>query len=351
MDRDKVKQFADRAFADMAGAMTAGMAYLGVKTGLFRAMAGKGPMIAAEVASASKLQPRYVEEWLKGMASAGYLEYDRAAQSFRLPDEHAFLLASDGTDHFAGGLFLFAPVLLRVAPQVAEAFETGGGVPFKEYGVDGVTALDAINRGNYEHRLAGYWLKSLPQVVAALEAGGRALDVGCGAGRICIALAKAFPNAEITGLDPDAESIRHAKAAAQAEGVGSRIRFLAQSTGTAERGTGFDLITAFDCVHDFATPHRTLAEIGALLKPDGTLFIAEPKAADRLEDNFHPIGTMFYGFSLFHCMTQSLANGGPGLGTCMGPARLKALLQEAGFSRFETLDIKSQVNSFYAARQ
>jgi 2-polyprenyl-3-methyl-5-hydroxy-6-metoxy-1,4-benzoquinol methylase len=123
-----------------------------------------------------------------------------------------------------------------------------------------------------------------------------------------------------------------------------------QSTGEAEAGTGFDLITAFDCVHDFAAPAETLSEIRALLKPDGTLFVAEPKAADRLEDNFHPIGTMFYGFSLFHCMTQSLANGGPGLGTCMGPARLKQLLQEAGFSHFETLDIKSQVNSFYAAR-
>jgi SAM-dependent methyltransferase len=350
MDKDKVKAFADRAFADMAGAMTAGMAYLGVKTGLFRAMAGKPPMTAADLASAAKLQPRYVEEWLNGMASAGYLEYNAAARTFRLPDEHAFLLASDGTDHFAGGLFLFVPPLLKVAPNVAEAFEQGGGVSFSEYGLEGIAALDAINRGNYEHRLTSYWLKALPQIVAKLEAGGRALDVGCGAGRICIALAKAFPNAEIVGLDPDAESIRQAEAAAQAAGVDARIRFLAQSTGEAEAGGGFDLITAFDCIHDFAAPQKTLSEIRALLKPDGTLFIAEPKAADRLEDNFHPIGTMFYGFSLFHCMTQSLASGGPGLGTCMGPARLKQLLTDAGFSRFKTLDIKSQVNSFYAAR-
>jgi 2-polyprenyl-3-methyl-5-hydroxy-6-metoxy-1,4-benzoquinol methylase len=350
MDKDRIKAFADRAFADMAGAMTAGMVYLGVKTGLFRAMEGKGAMTVAELASASKLQPRYVEEWLKGMASAGYLEYDATAQTFRLPDEHAFLLASDGTDHFAGGLFLTTPIMLRAAPQVAEAFKKGGGVPFKDYGVEGVIALDAINRGNYEHRLTSYWLKSLPQVVAKLEVGGRALDVGCGAGRICIALAKAFPNAEVVGIDPDAESIRQASAAAQAAGLDSRIRFLAQSTSTFEPGAGFDLITAFDCIHDFAAPHRTLTEIRALLKPEGTLFIAEPKAADRLEDNFHSIGTMFYGFSLFHCMTQSLANGGPGLGTCMGPARLNQLLQEAGFSRFEPLDIKSQVNSFYAAQ-
>jgi 2-polyprenyl-3-methyl-5-hydroxy-6-metoxy-1,4-benzoquinol methylase len=351
MDKDRVKAFVDRVFADMAGAMTAGMGYLGVKTGLFRVMAGKGAMTLSEVVAASGLQPRYVEEWLKGMSCAGYLEYDGSAQTFRLPDEHAFLLASEGTDHFAGGLYFMAPVMLRAAPKVAEAFEKGGGVRFAEFGADGVFALDAINRGAYENRLASYWLKALPQAVARLEGGGRALDVGCGAGRVCIALAKAFPKAEVVGLDPDAESIGQASAAAQAAGLGGRVRFLAQTTGQIEAGDGFDLITAFDCIHDFSAPEKTLREMRALLKPEGTLFIAEPKAADRLEDNFNPVATMFYGFSLFHCMTQSLAQGGPGLGTCMGPTRMKQLLRDAGFGRFEVLDIKSQVNLFYAARR
>jgi 2-polyprenyl-3-methyl-5-hydroxy-6-metoxy-1,4-benzoquinol methylase len=330
--------------------MVAGMGYLGVKTGLFRAMAGKGAMRLDEVVQASGLQPRYVEEWLNGMASAGYLDYDPAAETFRLPDEHAFLLASEGTDHFMGGLYFMAPVLLRVAPDVAEAFRQGGGVPFAEFGADGVTGLDAINRGTYENRLAGYWLKALPDVLARLDNGGRALDVGCGVGRVCIALAKAFPKAEIVGLDPDPESIRQAEAAAAAAGLNGRIRYLVRTTAEAEAGDGFDLITAFDCIHDFAAPEQTLAEIRALLKPDGTLFIVEPKAADRLEQNFNPIATMYYGFSLFHCMTQSLARGGPGLGTCMGPARTEKLLRAAGFTRFEVLDIRSQVNSFYAAR-
>ena len=110
------------------------------------------------------------------------------------------------------------------------------------------------------------------------------------------------------------------------------------------------MITACDCIHDFAAPQRTLEQIRALLKPDGTLFIVEPKAADRLEDNINPIATMFYGFSLFHCMTQSLANGGPGLGTCLGPTRTQALVRGAGFGSFEQLDIRSPVNLFYAAR-
>ena len=345
MDREKARLAAEKLFRDMAGAMAAGMVYVGTRTGLFRAMQGKGPMRLDEVTRASGLQARYVEEWLKGMAAAGYLAYDPAANSYALPDEHAYFLASEGTDHFAGGMFEMVPVLMRVAPQVAQAFRAGGGVPFEAFGPDCVTALDLINRGMYEHRFIDYWLKPLPQVVAKLAAGGRMLDVGCGSGRVCIAFARAFPKAEIVGIDPDAESIRRATEAA----AGAPVRFEATTTDKLARGTGFDFVTMCDCIHDLAEPVKTLEEIKALLKPDGTLFIVEPKAADRLEDNLNPVATMFYGFSIFHCMTQSLARGGPGLGTCMGPGTTEKLAREAGFSGFRMLDIKSQVNLFYAA--
>jgi len=350
MDKEKVKAFADRVFADMSGAMAAGMGYLGTRTGLFRAMAGKGPMRVEDVVRESGLQPRYVEEWLKGMTSAKYLNYDPTAETYELSDEKAFLLASDGTDHFMGSLFSMVPVLLRFAPDVAAAFVKGGGVRFGDFGSDGIIGLDLINRGQYDHRLTKYWLKALPQVTDRLEAGARVLDVGCGAGRVCIAIAKDFPRTDVVGVDPDPESVRQAEAAATAAGVSGRIDFQVATTDDLAAGEPFDLITACDCIHDFAAPQRTLEQIRALLKPDGTLFIVEPKAADRLEDNVNPIATMFYGFSLFHCMTQSLANGGPGLGTCLGPARTEALVRAAGFGGFEQLDIKSPVNLFYAAR-
>jgi hypothetical protein len=171
MEQERVKGFADKVFGDMAGAMTAGLGFVGVKSGLFRAMAGKGFLTPVELAGTTKLQSRYVEEWLKAMVCAGYLEYEPDADTYRLPDEHAFLLASEGTDHFMGGLFCMAPVLLRVAPSVALAFKRGGGVPFEEYGADGVEALGLINQGQYEQRFAGHWLKSLPEVVGRLEAG------------------------------------------------------------------------------------------------------------------------------------------------------------------------------------
>jgi len=332
-------------FRDMAGAMTAGMVYVGTQAGLFRAMQGKGAMRLDAVVRDSGLQPRYVEEWLKGMASAGYLDYDPTAQTFTLPEEHAYFLASEGSDHFVGGLFAMVPPLLRIAPQVARAFGEGGGVAFGEFGPDCVDALDLVNRGQYEQRFADYWLRTLPEARQRLEAGGRALDVGCGSGRVCIALAKAFPAAEIVGIDPDEESIRRARAAAP-----EKIRFEANTTSNLARGAGFDLVTLCDALHDLAAPLAVLGEIRALLKPGGTLFIVEPRAADRLEDNRNPVATTFYGFSLFHCMTQSLARGGPGLGTCLGPAATQKLVREAGFTRFEKLDIKSLTNLFYAAR-
>ena len=178
MDRDKVKNFADKVFGDMAGAMTAGMGYVGVKTGLFRAMAGKGAMTVDDVTRESGLMPRYVEEWLKGMTCAGYLDYDAAGETYRLPDEHAFLLASDDTDHFMGGLFSMVPVLLRTAPDVSTAFARGGGVKFEAFGSEAVVGLDLMNRGQYEQRLTSYWLKALPDVAARLQAGGRALRRG-----------------------------------------------------------------------------------------------------------------------------------------------------------------------------
>jgi ubiquinone/menaquinone biosynthesis C-methylase UbiE len=350
MDKDRVKSFADKVFEDMAGAMTAGMGYLGTKTGLFRAMAGKGPMSIEDVARHAGLQTRYVEEWLKGMTCAEYVEYDPAQGTYRLPDEHAYLLASDDTDHFMGGLFTIVPVLLRVAPDVATAFAEGGGVRFQEYGADGVAGFDLINRGQYEHRLTTYWIKEMPQVRARLEVGASVLDVGCGAGRACAAIAKDFPQTRVVGLDPDGESIRQAEAVAIQAGVAQRVTFRTGTTNDLDLGFPFDLIMTCDCIHDFATPQRTLEQIRKLLKPDGTLFIVEPKAADQLEDNINSIATMFYGFSVFHCMTQSLANGGPGLGTCLGPGRTEALVRAAGFSTFEKLNIRSSVNLFYAAR-
>ena len=344
MDREKTKVALDKVFRDMAGAMSAGMAFVGARAGLFRAMKARGAMRVDDVVRASGLESRYVEEWLKGMAAAGYLDYDPAAGTYTLPEEMAYFAASEGSDHFVGGLWEMVPALLRQAPRVAEAFREGGGVPFEEFGADCVHALDLINRGQYESRFVDYWLQAVPDALAKLRNGGKALDFGCGSGRVCIALAKALPQAHVAGVDVHAESIERAREAAKREGVKVELRVGEPAAGP------YDLITLCDCLHDLASPLPTLQKIKRLLKSDGVLFIIEPKAADRVEDNRNPVATMFYGFSLFHCMTQSLARGGPGLGTCLGPAGPEKLVREAGFRDFRLLEIKSVTNLFYAAR-
>jgi SAM-dependent methyltransferase len=303
----------------------------------------------AELAESTGLHERYVEEWLSGMTAAGWLEHDGIAGRFSLPDEHAYLLASEGTDHFMGGLFLAGPALLSQAPAVARAFREGGGVHFHDFGDEWVEAMDVMNSGVYDRRLASYWMEQIPDVAERLRAGGRALDVGCGAGKVALALAAAYPAASVTGIDPDPVSIARARAAAEAAGA-SGVRFVEGTVGDIPADGGHDLALLFDCLHDLTEPEETLAAIRARLAPDGALLVMEPRAADSLEDNVNPLGTVYYGFSLFHCMTQSLARGGPGLGTCLGPERTMDLMRRGGFSRVEMLPIKSQTNLFYAAR-
>jgi len=349
MDKQRIERFAETVYRDMAGAMSIGMGYLGQRTGLFAAMAKAGPVTSAALAESTNLQPRYVEEWLKGMTAAGWLEHEEEAGTFLLPEEHAFLVASEGTDHYMGGLFLAGPSLLSQAPHVAQAFRDGGGVPFDAFGSDWIEAVDMMNSGPYVHRLASYWLAQVPDAAASLESGGRALDVGCGIGRAALALAAAYPAAEVVGVDPDPASLASAREAASAAGA-KRIRFIEGTISDLPEEDRYDFATLFDCLHDLTDPGGTLAAIRRHLEPTGALMVMEPRAADRLHDNVNPLGAVYYGFSLFHCMTQSLAQGGPGLGTCLGPERTMTLLREGGFSEVAVLPIKSQTNLFYVAR-
>lgn len=349
MDKERIKAFADRVYRDMAGAMAIGMGYLGEKTGLFRALADGAPVSAAALALRTGLVPRYVEEWCAGMAAAGWLEHDEAAGTFRLPEEHAFLLASEGTDHFMGGLFLAGPSLLALAPRLVQAFREGGGIPAEAFDADWLQAVDLMNGGAYRERLASYWLGQLPGTRARLEGGGRALDLGCGVGEAAMALARAFPAARVLGVDPDTRAIERAREQAAAADL-ANLTFLEGTVDSLPDEPGFDLVLLLDCLHDLSAPEATLAAIRARLAPGGTLFVMEPRAGDRIAENANPLGVTYYGFSLFHCTTQSLACGGPGLGTCAGPARITELLRRAGFAEVAPLPIKSFTNMFFLAR-
>ena len=241
---------------------------------------------------------------------------------------------------------------MAMAPRLAAAFERGGGVSFAEFGAGMPLALEQMNRPVYENRLVRSWLPAVPGAIERLTAGGRAIDVGCGTGVVPLILAKAFPDARIEGLDLDARSIEIARGYAREQGLQDRVRFIQAGADALEPQPGYDLITTFDVIHDLPDPGQVLARIRSALAPGGTYLMVEPAVDDRLENNLgNPFARMLYAISCLHCVPQSLAQGGLGLGACWGEKRARALAAQAGFTRFERLGIRTAGLVFYALGQ
>jgi 2-polyprenyl-3-methyl-5-hydroxy-6-metoxy-1,4-benzoquinol methylase len=348
MDKEKSNRFMQKVVGDVATAIAAGLLWTGDQAGLLRAMAGAGPLSAAELADRSGVRQRYVEEWLAAMAGAGYVEFDAAADRFTLPDEHAQFLVDPDGETYLGGLYGGLPVLLGMVPTLTEAFRSGEGIAFAEFGEQMPRLLSVMNRPVYEARLVQQWLPAMTGIVEQLRAGGSALDVGCGAGVVPVTLARAFPAARISGIDLDAPSIALARQAAEAAGVADRVQLQAQRIEDLPADARWDLITTFDVVHDLPDPVDALRRIRSHLAEGGRYLMVEPKVADDLESNLaNPFARMLYGISCLHCVPQSLAQGGTGLGACWGEKRARALAAQAGFGRFERLPIRTAALAFY----
>lgn len=352
MNKEKSQAFMLKVVSDLATSLAVALVHVGDRVGLFKAMAGAGPMKREQLEQRTGIHARYLEEWLAAMLCSGYVEHDADADTWLLPDEHAMFFASPASEYYLGGLFKGAPAMAAMAPQLASAFETGQGISFQAYGEGTPMALEHMNRSVYEARLVKVWLPNLPQVVQALEQGGSAIDIGCGTGVIPVLLAQAFPRARVTGLDSDPRSIAIARENAAQAGVGERVKFLLQSASELRADDeGYDFISTFDCIHDLGDPEGTLARIRGALKRGGTYLMVEPKVAERLNDNVaNPFARMLYGMSCMHCVPQSLSQGGPGLGACWGATRAKLMALDAGFSQFNALPIKSPVQAFYEVR-
>ncbi len=349
MDKEKSTKFMLKVVGDVATALAAGLLVVGDRAGLFKSMQGAGWLSAAELAGRSGVLVRYVEEWLATMAGAGYVDYDPVADSFLLPDEHALFLTDATSEYYLGGLFGSLPGLMSMAPKLATAFQTGSGISFADFGAELPQTLEVMNRPVYEARLVRSWLPALPDVVARLQAGGRALDVGCGTGVVPITLARAYPLATVAGLDLDQRSIDIARGYAQEAGLAERVQFTASTIEALPQAPGWDLISTFDVMHDLPDPLGAMRHIRGALNAGGTYLMVEPKTADDLEKNMgNPFARMFYGISCLHCVPQSLAQGGPGLGACWGEKRARAFAREAGFTRFERLEIRTAGLAFFA---
>ncbi|MGE3662590.1 MAG: methyltransferase domain-containing protein [Pseudonocardia sp.] len=345
MDRERTQQFMQKLVGDVATSLAVSLLLVGERSGLIAAMAGAGWLTPAELAERTGVPPRYVEEWLAALAGSGYVEHGQGR--FRLPDEHALFLVDPASEYYLGGVVEGQVGLTAMAPRVAEAFGQGEGVAFTEFGAGFPGVLERMNRSVYERRLARTWLPSLPDVVERLRAGGRAVDVGCGTGVVPIVLAGAFPEAHVMGLDLDERSIEAAARNAAAAGVD--VEFVRAPVAELPPDPPWDLVTTFDVVHDLPDPVGALRRIRDALADGGTYLMVEPRVAGRIEDDAaNPFARMLYGISALHCVPQAVAQGGPGLGACWGEARARELAAEAGFGRFERLDVRSPVMAFYA---
>ena len=332
MDKERSGKFMQKVVGDVATALASALVLTGDKAGLFRAMAGAGAIQATELASRAGIHPRYAEEWLAAMACAGYVEYDGSTDCFTLPEEHAVFFANPASEYYLGGLFTGLPGLIGVAAQLGRAFASGGGISFAEFGEQLPLALESMNRSVYENRLVQSWLPTMPAVVQKLEQGGRAIDIGCGTGIVPLTLARAFPQATIEGLDLDPRSIEIARGYAHAAGLSDRLRFTEGAASTLGQAGTYDFISTFDVIHDLPDPAATLRDIRCALADGGTYLMVEPRVDDKLENNQgNPFGRMLFAISCLHCVPQSLAQGGPGLGACWGPAKARAMVLAAGF--------------------
>jgi SAM-dependent methyltransferase len=349
LDLEKAKQVAQIVVGDVGTVVHGALCYIGDRTGLFKAMAGAGPLTVEQLASTTGLSARYVREWLGAMATARYVEYDAAVNTYLFTPEYAAVLADEDSPFFVGGYFQMAQAAMTVAPKVAEAFMTGKGVTQSEYPVSFFEAAERNSRTRYLHKLLRKWIPAMPQVVEVLSAGGIGADVGCGGGLAAIMIAQAYPKARMVGFDVHAESIDRARRNARAAGVADRVSFEV-ANGSQLPEHKFDFVSTFDVVHDAVDPLGLMAGIRHALKDDGTYLVQEVNVSEKVDENIRPMGKMIYSVSTLYCMTTSLAHGGAGIGAAMGENKARELAAGAGFSHFTRLPIEDDFAVLYELR-
>jgi len=334
VDMDKLMSFVFRAVDEVGATLNTALVVMGDKLGLYRTLAGAGPLTPAEVASRSGCAERYVREWLNAQAAGGYLEYDPGSGRYILPAEHAVALTDESSPAYLPGFFQIALGSVHDAPRVVDAARTGAGIGWHDHVADVHEGCERFFRPGYNAHLVEEWLPALDGVVAKLEAGAKVADVGCGHGASTVLMAQAFPASTFAGFDYHAASIEMAAERAQVAGVGDRVSFEV-APATAFPGGDYDLVTMFDCLHDMGDPAGAARHTRGALAADGTWMIVEPAAGDRVEDNLNPVGRAFYAFSTLLCTPCSLSQEvGLALGAQAGEGRIADIVTGAGFGHF-----------------
>jgi 2-polyprenyl-3-methyl-5-hydroxy-6-metoxy-1,4-benzoquinol methylase len=349
---DTRETFAGRLLDSLVGAMELYTVHLGRTLGLYAALRD-GARTAAELAKAAGVDERYAREWLEQQAAAGLLAVDDPAAApdarrFAVDPAVAEVLLDEESPWFFGNPTDFALGLAATVPPLQEAFRTGGGVAYADYGAPVRHGIAGFNRPMYAHQLATEWFPAVPGLVDRLHGhpGARVLDLGSGLGHSSVQMALAYPSVTVRGVDLDPASVQEARRTAAAAGVADRVGF---ALGNAVEVTGeYDLVTIFEALHDMGDPVGALRAARSALAPGGVVFVADDKAAERFTPDADQIERLVYAFSVLHCLPATRAENGPTAhGTALRPATLREWAAAAGFTDVAELPIDHDFFRFY----
>jgi len=348
IDTDKLNRFLGQFVMDLGAAAHAGMVVIGERLGLYKALAEQA-MTAPELAARTRTDPRYVQEWLCSQAAGGYVTYDATSDRFSLTEEQALALATEDSPAYIPGAFELALGSLKAVPRLVGAFKSGAGMGWHEHDPDVFHGCEKFFRPGYAANLVSGWIPSLDGVKEKLESGAKVADVGCGKGASTILMAQAFPKSRFFGFDYHDASIDAARDSARKAAVSDRVHFEVAKAKEFP-GSGYDLVTMFDCLHDMGDPVGAARHVRQAVAANGSWMIVEPFANDQLKDNLNPVGRVYYSFSTLLCTPCSRSQEvGLCLGAQAGEERMRKVLSSGGFSRFRRASA-TPFNLVYEAR-
>jgi SAM-dependent methyltransferase len=348
---DRTDALAERLLGATLGALELFSIYLGTELGLYHAMTQNGPLTYGELADRAGIAPRYAREWLEQQAVAGLLDVEQIdPRRYRLAPDHARVLAApDDPAHVAPFAHMLAGIG-GVLPRVADAYRAGSGVPYAAYGRAFRHGQGYINRPAFTHELPSDWLAAMPDVVARLESAQHAqvVDLGCGQGWSTLAIAGAFLDAWVDGLDIDAASVADARQHAIQAGLEGRVRFLEGGASALAAHGPYDLVLILETLHDITDPVGALRAARAALAPGGTVLVVDERVADAFTAPGDEVERMMYGWSVTHCLPSQLAEQpSAALGTVMRAGTVRDLAADAGYTRVEVLDVDNDFFRLY----
>jgi 2-polyprenyl-3-methyl-5-hydroxy-6-metoxy-1,4-benzoquinol methylase len=338
-----------RLFTSTIGALELLHVYLGHRLGLYRVLAEAGPLTSSELAKKAGISERYAREWLEEQAVAGILTVD-PERCFSLPAAHAEVLTDADSTNFLAPLPLGIVSVASVMPELMEAFRTGGGVPYEAYGADMRINIAEGNRPGFLNLLGTRWFPAVPELDARLRAEppAKIADIGCGTGWSSIGIAKAYPKVTVHGLDIDAASIEQARRNAVTSGVAERVRFELRDAADPGLAGAFDVVTAFETIHDMSNPVGALRAMRGLVRDGGFVVIADEKVAEEFTAPGDELERFMYGWSAVHCLPVGMVEpNSAGTGTVMRPSRLRQYARDAGFKDVEVLPVDADFWRFY----